>query len=161
MKTLYLIRHAKSSWAFDLPDHDRPLGKRGRKDVTKIGQHLSIHHDKPEMIISSTASRAFYTALHIADHWGIDEGSIRLNQHLFHAGAHEILNEIKQAPNSKLLAIVGHNPGFTSLANALTNSSIDNIPTGGVVGISFACEKWSDIDYGMGKQQFFLYPKGI
>ena len=80
MKTLYLIRHAKSSWAFDLSDHERPLGKRGRKDVIKMGQHLAEHQPKPEVLISSTASRAFYTALHICDQMGIDERQIRLDK---------------------------------------------------------------------------------
>lgn len=161
MKILYLIRHAKSSWAFDLPDHDRPLGKRGRKDVVKMGQYLSEHVQAPEVLISSTASRAFYTALHLCDKMGIDEGKIRLTKGLFHAGPQEILHVIQNAPSCNVLALFGHNPGFTSAANALTNTTIDNVPTCGVVGIQFDIAKWSEVQFGAGTQEFFLTPKGI
>ncbi len=161
MKTLFLIRHAKSSWAFDLGDHDRPLGKRGRKDVIKMGQHLKVHQPKPEILISSTASRAFYTALHICDQIGIDEGQIRLNKDLYHAGSSEILEVIKKAPNCERLAIFGHNPGFTSVANALANLNFDNIPTCGMVGINFDVKYWKDVDFGTGMLSFFYFPKEI
>lgn len=161
MKTLYLIRHAKSSWSFDLSDHDRPLGKRGRKDVFKMGQHLREHQPKPDALISSTASRAFYTALHICDQMGIDEGQIRLDNGLYHAGSSEILNCIRNAPNCERLAIFGHNPGFTSAANALANLNFDNIPTCGMVGINFSVKYWKDVDFGKGMLSFFYFPKEI
>jgi phosphohistidine phosphatase len=161
MKLLYLVRHAKSSWSFNLSDHDRPLGKRGRKDVMKMGKFLSENHNPPEIFISSTASRAFYTALHICDQFGIDEGRISLNKSLFHSGANEILSAIKSAPNRDRIALFGHNPGFTECANLLTNSSIDNIPTCGVVGISFDVKSWKDVEFGSGKLEFFNRPKTI
>ncbi|MEQ9403036.1 MAG: histidine phosphatase family protein [Cyclobacteriaceae bacterium] len=161
MLTLYLIRHAKSSWAFDLPDHDRPLGKRGRKDVLKMGRYLSEHHSKPEVLISSTASRAFYTALYICDQFGIDEGQIRLTKELFHAGSNEILNVIRSAPRSSSLAIFGHNPGLTDCANRLCGSEIENVPTCGVVGITFNLDHWKDVSFGSGRQEFFMSPKGV
>lgn len=161
MKTLYLVRHAKSSWSFDLPDHDRPLGKRGRKDVIKMGEHLSKHQPKPEVLISSTASRAFYTAMFLCDQMKIDEEKILLTKDLFHAGSLEIISTIKKAPKCDTLAVFGHNPGFTSAANALSNTHIDNIPTCGIVGITFDIDRWSEIKEGSGKQLFFYYPKGI
>ena len=161
MKTLYLIRHAKSSWSFDLSDHDRPLGKRGRRDVLKMGKHLKEHQPRPDVLISSTASRAFYTALHICDQMGIDEGKVRLDKDLYHAGSHEILQVIQNAPNCERLAIFGHNPGFTSAANALANLSFDNIPTCGMVGINFNVKYWKDVDFGNGMLSFFYFPKEI
>ncbi|MEQ9468495.1 MAG: histidine phosphatase family protein [Ekhidna sp.] len=161
MKTLYLIRHGKSSWAFDLNDHDRPLGKRGRKDVVKMGQHLLENQSKPEVFISSTASRAFYTALHICDQLDIDEGNIRLHSGLYHAGASEILEIVKNAPNCDRLAVFGHNPGFTSAANALANLNFDNVPTCGVVGINFNVKYWKDVTFGKGMLAFFYFPKEI
>ena len=161
MKTLYLIRHAKSSWSFDLSDHDRPLGKRGRKDVVKMGKHLLANQPPPEVLMSSTASRAFYTALHICDAFGIDEGNIRLNPKLYHAGASEILDIVKQAPNCERLAIFGHNPGFTSAANALANLNFDNVPTCGIVGINLDIKYWKDIQFGQGLLSFFYFPKEI
>ena len=161
MKTLYLIRHAKSSWAFDLSDHDRPLGKRGRRDVIKMGAYLKEHEPKPEVFISSTASRAFYTALYICDEYGIDEGHIRLEKKLFHAGSNEILEIIQSAPSCDRLAIFGHNPGFTNAANELANTDIENVPTCGVVGVSFDIKSWSEVEFRSGKQLFFYFPKGI
>lgn len=161
MKTLYLIRHGKSSWAFDLNDHDRPLGKRGRKDVIKMGQHLLKNQTKPEVFISSTASRAFYTALHICDQLGFDEGNIRLDKKLYHAGALEILNTIKEAPSCNRLALFGHNPGFTNAANALANLDFNNVPTCGVVGINFNVKHWKDVEFGTGMLTFFYFPKEI
>ncbi|MEM6735569.1 MAG: histidine phosphatase family protein [Bacteroidota bacterium] len=161
MKTLYLVRHAKSSWTFDLTDHDRPLGKRGRKDIIKMGEYLQENHLSPEKIISSTASRAFYTALFLCDHWGIDESRISLTENLFHAGASEIIHTLKGASECDILAIFGHNPGFTDAANVLSNAEIENIPTCGIVGISFEINHWSEVAKGLGKQLFFYYPKGI
>ncbi len=161
MKTLFLIRHAKSSWSFNLPDHDRPLGKRGRRDVLKMGKYLSTNQEAPEVFISSTASRAFYTALHICDQFHVDEGNIQLDKRLFHAGSNEILEVIRSASNCDRLSIFGHNPGFTDCANRLANISIDNIPTCGVVGISFDINEWRDVEFGKGKQEFFYTPKGI
>ncbi|MEQ8904945.1 histidine phosphatase family protein [Ekhidna sp.] len=161
MKTLYLIRHAKSSWSFDLNDHDRPLGKRGRKDVIKMGQHLASNQPNPEIFISSTASRALYTALHICDQMGVDEGQIRLEKGLYHAGANEILQIVQSAPECDRLAVFGHNPGFTSIANAMANSSFDNIPTCGIVGIDFNAKYWKDVKFGEGALSFFYFPKEI
>jgi len=161
MKTLYLFRHAKSSWAFELSDHDRPLGKRGRRDVAKMGNFLKDKIEAPDIILSSTASRAFYTALHICDAFKIDEGKIRLSKGLFHAGPREIIQVIQNAPDCKTLALFGHNPGFTTAANQLANISIENVPTCGAVGISFEIENWSEADFGIGKKKFFFFPKGI
>lgn len=161
MKTLYLIRHAKSSWSFDLPDHDRPLGKRGRKDVLKMGKFLNEKITKPDVLISSTASRAFYTALYLSDEMGLDEGRIRLTRDLFHAGPETILNVLHQAPNCETFAMIGHNPGFTTVANQLMNSELANIPTCGIVAISFAVSSWSEVQFSSGKQKFFLTPKTI
>lgn len=161
MKLLYLIRHAKSSWSFDLTDHDRPLGKRGRKDVLKMGRYLAENQLAPEVFISSTASRALNTALFICDQMKVDEGNIRLEKKLFHAGSSEILSVIQSAPSCNRLALFGHNPGFTTCVNQLANEDIDNVPTCGVVGISFNVSSWSEVKFGIGKMEFFYYPKGI
>lgn len=161
MKTLYLFRHAKSSWSFDLNDHDRPLGKRGRRDVHKMGTHFHEHQPSPEVMLSSTASRAFYTALFICDRLEMDEGNIRLNPDLYHAGTNEILSVIHAAPNCQRLALFGHNPGFTNAANALASLNLENIPTCGIVGINFNVKHWKEVQFGEGSLSFFYYPKGI
>jgi len=113
------------------------------------------------MLVSSTASRAFYTALHMCDQFGIDEGNIRLDKNLYHAGAGEILDIVKNAPNCERLAIFGHNPGFTSAANAFAKLNFDNVPTCGIVGITFHVKYWKDVAFGDGMLAFFYFPKEI
>lgn len=163
MKTIYLIRHAKSSWAFNLPDHDRPLARRGRKDVEKVGKYLSETYQKPDLIISSTASRAFYTALYVCDAFKIDESHIQLNSNLYHADPEKILDIVHHVTEEDhhCLALFGHNPGFTYAANLLGNSDIENIPTCGAVGITFEVDKWSEIHFSKGGLLFFHFPKGL
>ncbi|NQZ75480.1 MAG: histidine phosphatase family protein [Ekhidna sp.] len=161
MKTLFLVRHAKSSWTFDIDDHDRPLGKRGRKDVFKMGNYLLDRQVVPELCITSTASRALYTALHLCDTLKIDENCIELEEKLYHADPANILNVIRQSKSCERLAVFGHNPGFTSAANALCNHHFDNIPTCGVVGIKFDINDWSEVSFGKGNLAFAYFPKTI
>lgn len=160
MKTLYIIRHAKSSWSFELDDHDRPLGLRGRSDVKHIAKYLSENTPTPELMISSTASRALYTALFIADEWGYPEDQIVLSNGLYLAGTHEILDVISDVKEDTL-AIFGHNPGFTTLVNQLQNEYLDNLPTCGVLSVSFKCDSWKDIGEATSKTNFFISPKKL
>ncbi len=147
MKKLYLIRHAKSSWSFeDLDDYDRPLSKRGRKDLTRMGQFVKAQIDAPDLIMTSGASRAFYTALHLADHWKYPEERIIISNTLYHAGVVEFENVIRAVRNFNTIAIFGHNPGLTMFHNRINDSYIDNIPTCGIVGLEIkegvSNEKW-------------------
>lgn len=160
MKTLYIVRHAKSSWNFDLPDHDRPLGKRGRKDVIKMAKHLSKNYPAPDIMITSTASRAFYTALFIADKWGYPEEDIILSKNLFHADTDDIVKIISKSIGDSI-AIFGHNPGFTKLFNHLTDGFLDNLPTCGVAGVGFDIDSWTDIKREKGRELFLAFPKKI
>lgn len=160
MKTLYIIRHAKSSWNFDLPDHDRPLGERGRRDVRKMGKHLKKSEPTPDLMITSTASRAFYTALFIADQWGYPEDAIVLSEGLFHAGVDDIVKLVSKLTGDSV-AVFGHNPGFTSLYNHLTGDHLDNLPTCGVIGVTFPIKTWSEIQPGQGTRSFCAFPKKL
>lgn len=129
--------------------------------MIKMGAYLKENEAIPEVLISSTASRAFYTALFFCDQMKIDEGRIRLSQDLFHAGPAQIIHEIRKAPKCNTLAVFGHNPGFTLAVNALTNTNLDNLPTCGVFGISFDIDRWSEVKEGSGKKLFYYYPKGL
>ena len=102
MKKLYICRHAKSSWSFDLDDFDRPLGNRGRKDVLKVGQYLEEHQiKKPDLILTSPASRAFYTALFLADHWKYKEEKIVVDQRLYHSSSDAITQLLSKQENHR------------------------------------------------------------
>lgn len=160
MKTLLLIRHAKSSWNFDLTDHDRPLGKRGRRDVLRMGTFLAKNVQLPLKIISSTASRALNTATFLCDSWHYPEEQIVITHDLYHASTTDMLKVIKTKKDHSI-ALVGHNPGLTDLLNDLTNTQTDNIPTCGVVEIQFDIKKWADIEQVNGEITAFFTPKNI
>lgn len=163
MKTLYLIRHAKSSWSFvQLDDYARPLGLRGRRDVKKMAQFAARHIAAPQLLITSPASRAFYTALFMADGWEYPEEKISLEPALYEADEEEMLEVIRQnGGDEQILAIVGHNPGMTDLANELSGESIENIPTGSICAIEFDIEVWEEIGSKKGIKKFLYLPKNL
>lgn len=161
MKTLYLIRHAKSSWSFDLSDHDRPLGERGRRDVIKMGKFVKNNIDVPELILASTASRALYTALHMADSWDYPEDKLMLSDRLYHCTSRDIEGILGGFGSENTIAIVGHNPTFTQFHNHYCNEQIDNLPTCGIVGLEFDINSWKELIMSKATQLFYHTPKGI
>ena len=162
MKTLYLLRHAKSSWKFeDLNDHDRPLAKRGRTDAPLIGQELCERKIKLDLIISSSAVRALSTATIVAKELDFDPEKIAVQEEIYRIDASSLLHFAQALPDEySQVMLVGHNPTFTELANMLVpDKSIANIPTAGVVGISFDCSYWGQISSDNAKLLFFDFPK--
>ena len=160
-KTLYLARHAKSSWADpDLSDFERPLKKRGEKDAPMMGKILASKGVKPELIISSPAKRAITTAYILAEEIKYPKENIVTKEDIYAAATSDLLEIIEQLDDSlKSVMLVGHNPSFTNLANYLTDDRFDNIPTCGVVAIGFDIARWDKIDKNSGKVIFFEYPK--
>ena len=163
MKTLYLVRHAKSSWKFpNLPDIDRPLNKRGQRDAPEMGRRLKEKGIVPDIMISSPADRAFTAAQMIAKKIGYPIAEIVQDHELYHAGNGTLLNTIRSIDNDRQSAMLfGHNPGFTDFANILSDFSTDNVPTTGVVALQFNVESWEDVEKGEGEFLFFDYPKKI
>ncbi len=160
MKTLYLARHAKSSWKHpELSDIERPLNKRGKRDAPIIGNLLKEKGVNPDIIISSPAVRARKTAGVIAEIIDYPKSKILIDVNIYESSSSELINII-QGFDDKYNSVMmfGHNPGFTMLNNYLTESFIDNIPTCGVVGIRFK-SSWKKIDGDSGKAFFFIYPK--
>mgnify|MGYP005996801683 CR=1 FL=1 len=158
MKTLYLIRHAKSSWKDpDLSDHDRLLNKRGKRDAPEMGRRLLKRQTIPDTMISSTANRAYTTAQIIAKEIDFPVDEIIPSSDLFHADPNEILDTVHRISDAHQSAMIfGHNPGFTWAANKLANLQIDSI-----VAISFSVDSWSDVGFGKGKLAFYDYPKNL
>ena len=160
MKTLYLARHAKSSWKHpELSDIERPLNKRGKRDAPIIGNLLKEKGVNPDILISSPAVRARKTAATIAGIIDYPKSEILIDENIYESSSSELINVI-QGFDDKYNSIMmfGHNPGFTMLNNYLTESFIDNIPTCGVVGIRFN-SSWKKIKGASGKAFFFIYPK--
>ena len=160
MKTLYLVRHAKSDWGDQsLADFDRPLNKRGKKDAPFMGKVLNKKGIVPDKIISSPAKRAKKTALEIAEKLNYHSKQIIFEEKLYDASSKDILSIVKNINEKFVTAMIfGHNPGLTLLNNYISNKYIDNIPTSGIVALNLEV-KWSEIDKFTCKQLFFEYPK--
>jgi phosphohistidine phosphatase len=161
MKTLYLVRHAKSSWKNpSLADFERPLNKRGKRDAPLMGKKLHEAGIKPGVIISSTAVRAFKTAKIIAMEIDFSTKRINKKESIYLADVPTLIKVIRKIGDKTEQAMLfGHNPGLTMLANYLTNESVENIPTCGVFCIDFEINSWKEVGQGSGKMVFFGYPK--
>ena len=159
---LILFRHAKSSWKQpQLADHDRPLSKRGERDAPVMGARLKARGARPAAILSSTAERALATARHVADALDVPGDTVRSSRRLYVAGALQILRFITEQPGEwPELIVVGHNPGFTELANLLLpDLGLDNLPTAGCVAMEFPVLDWSDIGLSPATLLYLDYPK--
>ncbi len=156
MKTLYLVRHAKSSWKdASLDDFDRPLNKRGKHDAPFMAQKLANMGIKPDIILSSPAKRARKTAKAFSKTL---DAPLVFDERLYEAGLRafeEIVLNAFQTYDSVML--VSHNPGLTMFNDDISDRPIFNIPTTGIVAIDFKTQ--NDIDALKGHQRFFLFPK--
>lgn len=158
-KTIYLIRHAKSSWKFpELSDFERPLNKRGKSDAPFMGKLLAEKNILPDLIISSPAKRAISTAEIIADAIGYNREFIIEEEELYLASSNSILRILALLNDKKSVMIFGHNPGLTVLNNLLSDKHIENIPTCGIVALRFNAE-WNQIKPKTAEQIFFDFPK--
>ena len=163
MKTLFIIRHAKSSWdASNVDDFDRPLNERGKRDAPRMGKRFKEKDIHPDWMVSSPAKRALSTAKRIAEALKYKKDDIKSDRRLYHADEETILTVVKELKdNRNVVMLFGHNPGLTEFVNSLMDGSqdIDNIPTCGVVAFQFSIEHWTEVDWGKGKMLFFDYPK--
>ena len=142
-------------------DHDRPLGVRGRRDVKRMGRYLSTNEPTPGMMITSTASRALYTALFYADEWGSPEDQIILNSELYESSVDTILSVISKDHEANSIAIFGHNPTFTNLVNHFAEEYLDNLPTAAVCAFDFDVDSWAEINRSNATQKFLITPKKL
>jgi len=161
MKTLYIMRHAKSSWDFpELSDHDRPLNKRGRNDAPLMGQQLLSRDISPDLILSSTAVRALTTATLVAKEVHYDPEKLQVSEEVYKAGRAGMIKIIQHVPDEiETLLVVGHNPVFTEVANKLSPEAVSDLPTAGIVALEFNCNSWLDISGENSKLLFFDFPK--
>lgn len=161
MKTLYLIRHAKSDWSNPLlSDFDRPLNKRGEKDAPFMGKVLAKAHISPDLILSSPAVRAKKTAVKIAKQVNCNTHLIRYDETLYEADYRTIADAVKSIPSTqKTVFLIGHNPGLTELAQYISGHSIDNIPTCGIVCVKLKEDDWRSIGENSTLFVSFDYPK--
>lgn len=148
MKKLILMRHAKSSWEFNVSDHERPLKTRGYKDAELVSKYL-VNEIKPELIMSSDALRAKTTAGIFVSNLNIGSKEIVLNHLLYDFSGADLVNVIKNCSDSvNELMIFGHNYAITNFVNSYGDLPIDNVPTSGATILEFEVDRWSDIKKG-------------
>ena len=146
MKTLTFIRHAKSSWEYQAGDKDRPLNQRGINDAHLVSTNLSKEPFLVDAVFSSYANRAMHTCAIFMRNLEIPFSKLTITPQLYDFSGETVLNFIKNLDNThKSVAIFGHNHAFTYLANSLGDRFLDNLPTSGVVTITFPVENWKQI----------------
>jgi phosphohistidine phosphatase len=161
MKSLLVVRHAKSSWEWDdQNDFERPLNERGKRDAPLMAQRLVTAAAIPDLLVSSPAKRAKRTAQLFAKEFGLDEEGIVFRTELYHAPPEVFYEVIEKLDASKqTVAVFSHNPGITSFVNELTSTKLDNMPTCGVFGVHVASDSWADFRGAVKTFWFFDYPK--
>jgi phosphohistidine phosphatase len=161
MKTLYITRHAKSSWKYpDLQDIERPLKRRGRQGAELIAEQLRKEHILPEHFLSSPAVRAFETAKIFAKILGYPKNKIEVNTSIYGATTEELHTLILGLDNQYSSAILfGHDPALCNFVAFLTRQQYEKIPTSAVIAIEFQANTWNQIQPHSGRVKFFIYPK--
>lgn len=145
MKTLLILRHAKSSWKdSEIADHERPLNKRGKKDAPRMGRLLREEGLQPDLIISSTARRARSTAEAVAEESGFG-GDVQLSQDLYAAGSEAYIDALHSLPDEiASVLVVGHNPGLEELLENLSGEN-ESLPTAALARVTLPILHWQEL----------------
>lgn len=159
MKTLFLFRHAKSSWEnSELADFERPLNSRGLDDATFMGTLIYENQIKPDVILSSPAKRAKQTAILVRETAQLEK-PIQYEERIYEASPLTLMQIVSRQDDSKeSVFLFGHNPGFEGLVKLLTGENLD-FPTAGFAKISLRIDSWSDISANCGRMELFASPK--
>jgi len=161
MKTLFLLRHAKSDWAdHTLPDCDRPLNQRGRRDAPRMGRLLQELGLVPDLIVSSTAVRAMKTARYVAKHSGFD-GPLHEEPSLYSERIDAYLRVVRSLddPTSRAL-LVGHNPTMQMLIETLAGR-LERMPTAALARLDLPLDRWSQVGAGCGRLAGIWRPRDL
>lgn len=164
MKTLIIVRHAKSSWEFpELSDDQRPLLEKGKKRTRKVINHLNkAPFDRPDLIISSHAVRALETARIFAHALGVRPDEIQVSKTLYHGDAEMILDQLYGINDEiQSVMLVGHNPTLTSFANLFLPKPIEWIPTSGVVILKIPVGEWTEVGVSKATHSQKIFPKEL
>jgi phosphohistidine phosphatase len=162
MKSIYLIRHAKSDWGVDVDDFDRPLNERGKRDAPMMAKRLKVRKVEIDAFVASPAKRALKTAKTFADEFGLPHDQIILKPELYLAPPatfYSVLADLDNGLNK--VAIFSHNNGITEFANSLGVARIDNMPTCSVFAFTLEAIDWGQIRTAEKRFSFFDYPKNM
>ncbi|MBN9383134.1 MAG: histidine phosphatase family protein [Chitinophagaceae bacterium] len=161
MKTLLIVRHAKSSWDdAGLTDVDRPLNDRGKRDAPVMAGRLIKAGVKIDFFASSPAKRARHTAEIFLHEFGRKEKELAILQQLYHAQVQDF-KEVVAALDDRYdtVALFSHNPGITAFANVLTSVRLDNMPTCSIFAVTGQAATWREFLSAGTTFWFFDYPK--
>lgn len=161
MKTLWLIRHAKSSWQLNtLPDFERPLNERGYRDAHEMSQRVLTGMAKPTCILVSPAVRTYTTAIIVLRHLRLSPTLLTLRQQLYESGVEEYLSVLRSIDDTHShVMLFGHNPVITELVNLLSKNSIENVPTCGILRLRLTVNTWKELGSGRCELISFDFPK--
>lgn len=162
MKTLLLLRHAKSSWKNpDWQDFERPLNGRGRKAAPAVGRYLRGRKLKPDLILSSPAERTRQTVALFSEAANLEGVLLRYDERIYEATAERLLEVISQTEEVvNVLLLVGHNPGLEDLLLRFTGVARD-MPTAALAAITFEAEKWGKVTEQKGQLKWLVTPKEL
>lgn len=163
MKTLIVVRHAKSSWdVIGQNDFDRTLNDRGKKDAPEMARRLKEKQAMIDLVVSSPAKRAKKTAIYFAKAFTIDKEAIVLVDRLYEAPLetfYDVIAGLSDKHNAVIL--VAHNPGITAFVNTLTEVCVDNVPTCGMFAVQADTGDWKMFRESSKQFVFFDYPKNL
>ncbi len=150
MKTIYIVRHAKSSWEYDgVKDIDRPLKKRGINDAHLLSKILAKKLKKPDVFVSSSANRALHTAVIFCENFDYPLSNLQIKRQLYSFSDGYLVKTVKALDDGFSSAIVfSHDHGINTFVNKFGNKPIAHVPTCGVIGIKFNEKHWKDIKKG-------------
>lgn len=163
MKTIVIVRHAKSSWDnHGLSDHDRPLNHRGQRDAPRMASYLANSEYFPSHLVVSSAKRAQETARAYQIEMSITESDYHIEPELYHAGMKDWITVLERywKISNKPIAFFAHNPGITNVVNWLADENIFNIPTCGMAILGFP-EQLERIDSGVATLLDYQIPKKL
>ncbi len=162
MKQIIFIRHAKSDWGNEyLKDIDRPLNDTGYTDAYLSSDWYRQNKPLPDLILSSTATRAINTALIFTRAFDFGMNSFRIEKEIYESSMETLISIIREQDNTKnRIMLFGHNPAITNICNTLGHDLFfDNVPTCGIVALNFGIDKWTGLSLNSGTLDFYRFPK--
>ena len=158
-RTLFVLRHAKSDWSNDLPDHARPLNKRGRRAAELVGRFLARTGQVPERVLVSSAERARTTVERAVEAGGW-ECAVAVTDDLYETNAAEVL-ELVRAQDARIerLMVAGHDPAMGAVVAALVGETALRFPTAGLARVDFDLDGWAALAEGSGRLAWFVVPR--
>lgn len=150
MKTIYIVRHAKSSWEYEgIDDSDRPLKKRGINDSYLMSKALKKRIDRPDVFMSSSANRALHTSIIFCNTFNYPLSNLKVSKSLYSFSDGYLIKTVKALDDSYDTAIIfSHDHGISTFVNKYGNQVIDHVPTCGIIGIKLNIKHWKNLSKG-------------